>query len=190
MTVVEMVIVIGVFSLVMLGTTVIFAALWRAQTVTIHGGRDALSASHAITRVADMLRGARRADNGAYVLVRCEASELIFFADADGDNDTERIRVFRDGDMIFMGIIQPSSSIPTTYDGEETVRVIARSVMDNPENIPLFSYYDAENNLLNEAMVSAVRMVRIMVTVGDNTPRAQSPTTITTMISLRNLRSW
>ncbi len=191
MTLIEMVIVVGVLSMVMVATTAIFLALWRLQGFTTRMGVASQRATYAITRTADLLRAARRAENGAYPVERVAADAIVFYADVDGDGLADRIRIFRDGDTLRRGVTPPQGTDVIVYDAaREVVRDLVRNVVDAPDGSDIFQYYDGMNTLLSAPQPGDVRMVRMTVAVDDDVQRPPAPVVASTLVSLRNLRVW
>ena len=192
MTLIEMVIAISIFSLIVLGVTVLFASLWRLQGFTMRLGLSSQQATAAVTKMADLIRDARQADNGAYIIAAATSSELTVYTDVDGDDAAERVRFFRDGSVIKMGVVEPTASVPVTYNtATETVTTIAKDVVDTTDGTPLFVYYDNANTALGAPPpVQDVRMVRITVTVDTDPHAPPEGVVISSFASLRNVREW
>lgn len=83
----------------------IFVILWGAVSASIimiyrmQGfSMDQVVATNEARRGADIMaeeiRQARDADNGAYPLAKCGGKEFIFYSDVDGDGATERVRYY------------------------------------------------------------------------------------------------
>jgi len=83
----------------------IFVILWgaiSASIVTIYRmqgfSMDQVVATNEARRGADIMaeeiRQARDADNGAYPLAKCGGKEFIFYGDVDGDGAVERVRYY------------------------------------------------------------------------------------------------
>ncbi len=192
MTLIEVIIAIGIFSAIMLGTTVLFVSLWKMQGFTMRLGMSSQQATHVVTRMADQIRDARQADNGAYVIVTASPAEFVFYTDSDRDGMTERVRFFRDGNVLRRGIIEPSSTVPVVYDAAtEVVSIMAKDVVDTTDGTPLFVYYDENNVALGTTpAVADIRMVRITVTVDTDVAAPPAGVVISSFASLRNLRTW
>ena len=192
MSLLEAVFAAALIGLITIGASELFAALWRMYDYTLITGNAVQQASTALARAADLVRTARRADTGAYPLVSATATEFIFYANADADEATERVRLFRDGDALRMGVTDPQPTVPVTYDpADETVRTLAPHVVDAPDGTPLFTYYDGQNTALaTPAPLTDVRMVRITVAVPRTVRDHVRTETITTYATIRDLHVW
>lgn len=193
MTIVEMVVAIGIMSVLMLGTTLVLVTIWRTQGYAVRTGVASQKASQAVNRVTDMLRNARQGDDGTFPVVAVGSTAVTFYGDADGDADTELIRIYRDAGSIVQGVTEPSATVPVTYPtASETLSTVMTGVLDAPDGVAFLTYYDDANALLTNPAASQVRMVRIAFAIGvegaDGTGLQSVP--ITSFASLRNLREW
>ncbi len=190
MTLVEVLVSVGIFSFIIVGVTALFAALWKMNEFTLKMGADSQQASYALTEIIDMIRFARQADNGAYPVISAEENQLIIYTDADGDDETERVRFFRQGDQIKKGVINPSGIAPVVYNPDnEQIETILFNVVDNPDSSPFLEYFDAANAKLNAPVSSAdVRMVRVAVSVDEDLDKPPAPVSMVSFASIRNLR--
>lgn len=92
-----------------------------------------------LKRIAHEIREARTSDTGAYPIVEATAHKIVFYANVDGDDATERVRYELVGTDLIRGIVKPSGS-PAVYNVEqETVATIARSIYNGSG--PIFVYY-------------------------------------------------
>ena len=192
MTLVEMLVAISIFSMIMMGVTVLFTSLWRLQGFTVRLGMSSQQATAAVTKITDLVRDARQADNGGYAVVSATPSELIVYTDYDRDDATERVRFFRDGAELRMGIVEPVATVPVTYNvATEAVTTIAKDVVDTADGTTLFVYYDAQNVTLSPMPAPEdVRMVRTTVTVDTDPAKPPEGVVVSSFASLRNLREW
>lgn len=192
MTMMEAIIAIAILSIVMLGTTTLFATIWKMQGFSMREGLASQQASYAVTRMTDLIRDARQADNGMYAVVSATPNEFIVYTDMESDGVTERVRFYRDGGGIYRGITVPGGGFPVTYNtATETVEQIARDVVDNDDSVALFTYFDADNaQIAASPTIETVRMVQITVTVDVDPTQLPEGVQVASFASLRNLREW
>jgi prepilin-type N-terminal cleavage/methylation domain-containing protein len=128
---------------------------------------------------------------GAYALVETANSSFIFYSNIDKDQNKERVRYFLDGTTLKKGVIKPSGS-PLTYN--PTDEVITELVHDvSNGTTPIFSYYDATYDgttpsLAEPIDIAVVRLIKITVTVDKDPTNPPGPITLTTQVSMRNLK--
>jgi hypothetical protein len=128
---------------------------------------------------------------GAYAIAEATASTFTFYSDADNDGLKERIRYFVDGTAIRRGVLIPSGN-PLTYNPvNETVSTVASGFVSGPT--PLFAYYDTNYDgttapLTAPVDVRAVRLIKITATIDRDALLPPPPITLTTHVSMRNLK--
>lgn len=131
---------------------------------------------------------------GSYPLETVATSSITFYADINGNGQTDRVRYYIDpvARALKKGVVSPSGS-PLAYDlsSEKTSTLI--SDIANGTTTSMFDYYDANyagttTPLALPVDISKVRLVKITAII-DRDPN-RSPTTITLIseVSLRNLK--
>jgi hypothetical protein len=144
-----------------------------------------------LKRIALALREAREADTGGYPLVAVEPQRLIFYADVDGDDSTERVRYELAGTRLQRGITKPSG-IPVEYDeDDEEVTTVATSVRNGTEAV--FTYYSgdypADEEPLSAADLSEVKYVEFRLLIDTNTATEPEALELVSQVTLRNLKT-
>jgi prepilin-type N-terminal cleavage/methylation domain-containing protein len=193
-TLVEIIIVAAISGIVMIG---VFALL--RDTVGFNRSvQDSLRGQNEARRIlrpfANEARGATRSVQGAYPIEMASTSEFIFFADTDEDGNAERIRYYLEGGSFKKSTIAPTGS-PLSYDSddEETIDIVHDVVATST---PVFTYYNTNyDSASNTAAISqpvspsAVRLIKVTLTVDKDPNQPPAPFTITTQVSFRNLKS-
>ena len=137
------------------------------------------------------IRAASPSSIGAYALAETSTSSFIFYSNIDDDSFKERIRYFLDGTVLKKGVTKPAGD-PLTYNpASETISDVVRDIANGAT--ALFSYYDTAYDgttqpLAEPVDVSAVRLVKITIVVDRNPLAPPNPITLTTQISMRNLK--
>jgi prepilin-type N-terminal cleavage/methylation domain-containing protein len=131
---------------------------------------------------------------GSYPLETVATSSITFYADINGNGQTDRVRYFIDPTtrVLKKGVTAPSGS-PLTYNlGNEQTTTLITDIA-NGTTTDMFEYYDASyagtsTPLAIPVDVSRVRLVKITAII-DRDPN-RSPTTISLVseVSLRNLK--
>ncbi len=139
------------------------------------------------------LREAAPADTGAYPIFTASEQELIFFADTDKDDTTERVRYFLDGSELKRGYIEATGNPIEYLEINEEVSILSRYIRNGIN--PVFSYYnenyptDTVNNPLTlPADLDAIRMVKIKLETNVDPARVPNTFTLDTFVHLRNLK--
>ena len=101
------------------------------------------------------------------------------------------MRYFIQGTTLKKGILKPSGT-PLAYNpANETVRESIHNIGNGTTT--LFSYHDTNYDgtsppLAEPINISVVRLVKITVLIERSTGTPQSPLTLTTQVSMRNLK--
>jgi len=142
--------------------------------------------------IAGEIRAARGSENGSYSIEEASENTFTFYTDYDKDGQTERMRYFLDGTDFKRGIIEPSG-VPAVYDqGSEVVKTIATGLDTSVGYI--FLYYDENydgttNPLTQPVKISDVRLVQIEMTIDTDPLKLPEPITLSTQVSIRNLKT-
>ena len=148
-------------------------------------------ARRALKSMSAEIRTASPSSLGAYALAQTATSSFTFYSDIDDDPFKERVRYFLDSTTLKKGIIKPSGT-PLTYNpANEIISELIHDVANAATST--FSYYDADYDgttqpLTEPINIAAVRLVKITVTIDENPQTPPGPATLTTQISIRNLK--
>ncbi len=192
-TLVEVFITIGVFLLIM-GAVAAFESNVFIHQRSISGSfRTAQDAQILLKTMLKELRGMEPGANGAYALVSAATSSVSFFADPGNDGTTEEITYFLATSTLYRGVIQPSGS-PATYNPANQVNSPIVTNVRNSPSTPLFQYFDTNYNgtsspLSMPVTVTAVRLIKINLTLDVDINRSPQPVTYSAQANLRNLKT-
>jgi type II secretory pathway pseudopilin PulG len=194
MTIIEMIVAISIFTMGMLGFTLLFSNAWKQNKYTLEMGQVSMSASQGVNQIVRYLREVRQSDNGAYPVVSADDNDLVVYCDYDKDGVTERIHLYRSGSDVVMGVRDPTGGFPVTYaSGDGTTQVITFHVVNDANN-PIFAYYDSSypedsihNPIATPATVPNVRLVRVTLHVNIDPNHAPDNVQIQSFAEMRNL---
>lgn len=184
---------VGMFILTLVGlASYSFQKSILSQNKIISGGLTAQDeARRALKIMSAEIRTVSPASTGSYAIAQTATSSFIFYSNIDGDSFKERIRYFIDGATLKKGVIKPTGN-PLTYNpANETVSELARDVANAAT--AMFRYYDTNYDGTTGALpepinISAVRLVKITLVIDKDPSALPSPLTLTTQISMRNLK--
>ncbi len=191
LTLLEVVISIAIFSLVM-ALVGIFARDIFFYDDVFSGGLTAYDeAKKVLQPVASEVRSASPSSLGSYPLETVGATTFIFFTDINNDGLKERIRYFLSGNILKRGVISPSGNPLQYSSNNEIVTEVVHSIVN--DSIPIFTYYNSNYNGSTQALVQPVsvldvRLVKITLVIDTNPNKPPGPVTITTQVSIRNLK--
>lgn len=180
---------ISIFVLVVIALTLFSRNIWIYGSYISTGLSDANNGKTALKRMVAELRTASTAENGAYVINSATATSFIFYSDIDGDGLAERVRYFLNGSQLEKGIIKPSGN-PLSYNpANEVVAVFVPSVV----NGTIFEYYDRNYDGTTAPLslpinISAVRLVKITISIDKDLNKPPGANTFSTQVSIRNLK--
>lgn len=190
-TLIEMLVSVAVMAAIL----AVAGYLIRSVIVSNRQYSESLAAQDSARRAMRIMSGEIRilspSSTGAYAISEAAANSFTFYVNIDEDSYKERVRYFKSGNALKRGIVKPSGN-PLAYDSEEEMISI---VADNIANTgtPVFSYYDSDydgtTDPLSEPInVSDVRLIKIMLIIDRDNSSPPGPITLTTQVSLRNLK--
>lgn len=190
LTLLEVVIVLGIIGII---GTIVYQFVVSGNRIFVQSRDQALAQDtlrKAIDSIAQELREAQTADNGAYLLEGGNAQFITFYSDIDDDNERERVRYFIEGTNFKKGVIEPSGA-PAQYPLEnETITTVVSDI----RNQDIFTYYD-ENYTGSEASlplplnISQVKLVHLRFDADVNPSQPPPPITLETSVMIRNLKT-
>ncbi len=188
MTLIELLVAVGIMSIVTTGLAVFFSYVWRSRVDEINRGQSLVTASSSVSKMSENIRKASQADSGSYALGSADDFNFIFYSDVDSDGNRERVRYYLDGTSIMAGTAEPILGDSPTYPPieEDVIKTVASNVT-NEETEPIFVYYNASGSVLETpASPATIRRIGLNVSVNTN-PGRISDTLIQTFVSPRNL---
>jgi hypothetical protein len=194
MSLMEMLIAIGIFTMGMAGFTALFIFSWHQNSYTMEMGQTSMAVSQGVNNLVGYLREVRQGDDGSYPVISADDNDLVVFGDYDKDGITERLHFYRSGSDIIMGIRKPTTGLPKTYlSGDAETKVIASSIV-NDINTPIFAYYDSSypedsvnNPIATPATVPDVRLIRVDLHMNIDPNRPPDNVQIQSFVEIRNL---
>jgi len=190
MTLIEVIVAISIFTICMAGFSYLFLKSWKANSYIIEAGQASVMATQGMGRVVRYIREARQADNGDYLVDLADNNDFTFYSDYDNDNITERLHIYKNENSLLIGIAEPSGG---SYPSEDQETKIVTKDLVNEENVPVFYYYNndyigsaSEEPLQTPAVVSNVKMVKILLKVDTNINRDPVATELSSLAELRN----
>lgn len=176
------ILVTGVLTLFLRNVLIYNSSIFTELT-EINAGRTALKTMKAEIRTASS------GSDGAYAISLANATSFTFYSDIYDDGLKEKIRYFLDGTKIQKGVIKPTGSPLSYVAGNEVITTLVSGVISTS----IFSYYDKNYDGTTAALpfpvdISSVRLVKITFVIEENPNRSPSPISLSTQVSLRNIK--
>ncbi len=187
-TAAEMVVYIGIFSLVLGSISALIVNVYKTHHFAISQSDATSNTRKALEQMVSAIREASFADNGAYPVESMADNEMIFYSDIDNDQKVERVRLFIDNHTLKMGVTD-SSGTPASYDtSTETVKSIAYYLRNTDYSAKLFTYKDSSGAVITDlSRVLDLRVVDIRVLVDPDPGKAPDYYDFNTSAALRNI---
>lgn len=188
-TLIEIVVVLGIFMLLLVGLGYLMLGAFRTQYVTfsqLQGQKEARTA------LENFVKETRRADTssiGSYLIETATASAFTFYSDIDADTYREKVRYFLDGENFKKGVIKPTGT-PLTYNSaNEVITAVAQNIISDQ----IFSFYDANYDGTTAALtfpvnVTDIRLAKITLTIEQDAYVSPEPFIVTSQVEIRNLK--
>jgi len=141
MSFIEVLVWIGILTLLMAAMVVAIINVYRNNSYTFERAIAVLSVRKGLENVTQTVREATYSDSGGYPVVVLNNNSFTFYADYDNDGQAEQVRLFLDGEDLNRGVVEPTGS-PAVYTGSESVSTIVNNVRNIALGRDLFKYYD------------------------------------------------
>ncbi len=145
MSFIEVIVWIGVVTILMSSMTIAIIDVYRSNSYTLQRVVGVISARRGLDKMSVLIRQATYSESGAYPIVAFDDNSLSFFVDQDKDGAAELVRLFLDGSDLKMGVIEPSG-IPAEYNGAENVSVVVNNIRNIALSRNLFTYYNSDGS--------------------------------------------
>lgn len=186
-TIIETLIGVAIFVLIIAAIALLGRNMWIYNSF-IGGELDSENINQAAlkTMIAE-IRTASSGNDGAYAISQASATSFTFYSDIYDNGLKEKVRYFLNGSDLQKAVTVPTGS-PLGYTGTETITTLVQNIT----NSTIFDYYDENYDgttaPLSPIDISAIRLVKITITTDKDPNAPPSPTTISSQVSLRNLK--
>lgn len=190
-TLVELLVGVSIFVVISVIISLFARNTFYFKGIFLSGLTASDEARRILQPIANELRSASQSSLGSYPLEITNNNELVFYSDINDDGLKERIRYFLNGKTLSRGVIKPTAN-PVGYAvASEVITPLMSGVANGP--VPIFTYYDTNYNgtgnpLAQPLNIQSVRLIKINVIIDANPSQPPAPFTVTTQISIRNLK--
>lgn len=195
-TLIETLVAIAIFVLSMEGVTLLFLKNWQARSFIMEEGQSTLIVSRAMNEITGNLRKIQQSDSGEFPIKSGDEFDLVVFFDIDRDNVIEKVHYFLENQELKEGIAKPSGNPATYSENDESVRVIAKNIVNTIDD-PVFYYFNknypgdsANNPLATPVSVIDVRLIKIHLMINIDPVRAPNNVNLESFAQLRNINDY
>jgi len=190
MTLLEVVVYCGLFSLAMMAILSAVIFYYHSNRYTLEQYSQLETARKGISLMVQEIREADYSDTGSFPVILASNNNFTIFSDIDSDSKMEKVRFFLNG-LLFQEGVTKSSGIPAVYNpANETITTVSEDVRNQSANLPIFSYYDQNGNLLSGTInPQSIAYVTVKLIVNVNPDTLPNEFTLYSSATLRNLKT-
>ena len=190
-TLVEMLVVISLFSLIMLAMTSSIASLYRTNARAFAQSYEVFHARHGIEAATRDIREMTFGDDGTYPLVAMSSTSISFFSDIDRDNSVEFVKYVLSTTTLYRYVYHATGT-PVIYSSTtpDATYTISEYVQNNLQSTSTFRYFvDGGKPAVATSTVTDIRYISLDVIVNVDPNRDPGEYTLHSSISPRNLKT-
>jgi type II secretory pathway pseudopilin PulG len=192
-TMVETLLAISIGTFILLLAATVFVSTSQTERALSKQVEVQKDARRALADIIAVVRKAETSNAGAYPIVTAATNTLTLFANVDNDTSRERVRYFVSSTALYKGVAQPTGSPATYATSSEQITKIAAAVYNMRSGVDLFSYVDASYTgtqppLAQPVSTTAVRGVRVRMTLDEDPSSTPTALTVESFIAIRNLK--
>jgi len=180
----ELIIAIGIFSIILVGVNELFIRTYKNYNLTMNTHTASVKANRGASETVNVLRRLKSGDDGSYPILNANSFDLKIFSDIDKDGVTEKVHYYLSGTNFMIGTSNPSGFPPTYPTIDSATQILIPDVVNNGSQ-PLFYYYDGENNIISAPVTNLINLK--MIEVNLFVDRKEGDLNIESYASLRNL---
>ena len=187
---VETIVVIGIFVLVMTVLSVFIFNFYRTNAYAIEQSSAIENARNGVEKLVQDLREVVPSQGGAYPIESAGLNEVVFFSDVDHDELVERARYYIDVEnRLIKETTEPMGS-PAVYAPTPTAtEIVAEYIVNSSFGTDLFTFYDDAGVVIADLDdVDAIRFVEVNLMVNVDPARAPEEFVLHSSAYLRNLQ--
>ncbi len=191
MTLVEMVMIIGIYTLIFSAVMASVVYLYQTNGYTIAQSYEIDNARRGLQSWITDVREMTYADNGTFPIAQMQTHRLGFFSDVDADPSVEYIEYVLATTTLYKYIYEASSTPPVyNFVTPNRSEILSEYVQNLNQNIPTFTYFDTDGLALTgtSTLLTDVRYVEARIIVNIDPFRSPGEFLIHSGVSPRNLK--
>ena len=190
MSLVELVMIVGIYTILMLAVTGSIAELYRQNSYAMSQANEVENARRGMTQWNRDVKEMTTAEDGTFPIAVIEAHRLGYYSDTDQDESVEYIEYILAGTTLTKYTYNAFGT-PATYDKTtpDSLEVLSLYVQNIGDGINTFEYFDNAGTQLNAASpLINVRYITAQIVVNIDPIRTPDEFLLKSSIAPRNLK--
>lgn len=186
---VEMIVVIALFTIVSLVVSDSIAVFYRMNAYTIAQSYQVDNARRGVDTMVQDLREMTFSDTGTFPLVYKQNYKVGFYSDIDRDSSVEYVEYSLASTTLYKKIFHATGTPPTySTTTPDSIITLSEYVQNQIQNIPIFVYYDEGGNVATSSTPTTdIRYAQVSVIVNIDPIRDPGQFMLRSSAALRNL---
>jgi len=189
-TLVEMLVTLGIFSLLLIALFDAISTFYRVNAYTLAQAYEVNSARRGLDIIMRDMREMTYSDDGTYPLATMSTSSIGFYSDIDRDNSVEYVKYVLSGTTLYKYVYNATGSPPVygTTTPNETY-VVSEYVRNNTQATSTFQYYiDGGLPATGTSTVTDVRYIQTTLIINVDPGRTPGEFTLRSSTAPRNVK--
>lgn len=190
MTLVEMLVIVSIYTILMIAITTSIADLYRINSYAIAQANEVDNARRGVTQWNRDAKEMTTAEDGTYPVAVIDEHHFGYYSDTDKDESVEYVEYILASTTLTKYTYNPSGS-PSTYDlttpdGEQTLSLYVQNIIQSTST---FMYYDDMGNKLSSTSpIIDVKYIKAQIIVNIDPVRSPGEFMLRSSIAPRNLK--
>jgi prepilin-type N-terminal cleavage/methylation domain-containing protein len=191
MTLIETLVVIGIYSVLMGAVTITVTFLYRTNAYLFAQAKEVDAARRGMTAWAQDTREMVYGADGTFPVAVIGTSTLGFYSDVDRDNMVEYVEYRLSTTTLYKYVYGPVGN-PPTYPNTtpEQTYILSEFVQNRVQGIPIFQYYNSTGAVLSStsSLLTDVRYIKAQIIVNIDPLRSPGEFMLKSSVAPRNLK--
>jgi type II secretory pathway component PulJ len=175
-TLVEMLVVIAIYTLLIVAITSSVAQIYKTNSYTFEQANEVEAARRSIGIWVRDAREMTLGADGSYPVEILQNNKMGFYSDIDRDSTVEYVEYSLSSTTLTKKTFQPVGTPPVySTSTADTTEILSTYVQNGLQNVPVFTYYNATGTVLASPSAMLTDMRYIVMKVIVNIDPARSP---------------
>jgi hypothetical protein len=190
MTLVEMLVVVALFTLLMVAVMSSVASFYTYNAYTISQAYQVNNARRGVDFLIRDIREMTFADDGAFPLVEMEDHKITFYSDIDRDDSVEYVEYELASTTLEKRVYNATGSPPIyNLEDPDEILILSEFVQNLSQGAETFTYYDDMGNIASAtSTVTDVRYIELRIIVNIDPIRDPGEFMLRSSVAPRNLK--